>query len=192
MTSPVVRVYGTEQQANDAIARLQEYGFAEDGILALRPGAEGGADSPEALRSAVSTGFLPQERAELYADALHHGETLVAVRPPFGRGQVAIDILDSFAPVETGLRRQGPEALWDVAAPLSSALHAPAVWRGQPAPYSRLTGGQILWHGRSFGAKYPAATRPLGLPSRGRRDRHGIGASDSRCSRAVPPPSPPT
>jgi len=160
MTSPVVRVYGTEQQANDAVARLKEYGFPQDGILTVRPASEGAADSGEAVWSAVRAGFVLQERAKRYGDAVRQGQSLVAVRPPFGRGQVAIDILDSLAPVATGFERQGSGISWDVAAPLSSGLRAPALWRGQPAPFSRLTGGQILLRGRTFAAKYPELTRP--------------------------------
>lgn len=160
MTTPVVRVYGTEQQASQAVARLKEYGFAEEGILAVGPAPEGQADSAKAVSSAVRAGFVPQERAKHYADAVRQGQSLVAVRPPFGRGQVAIDILDSLGPVATGLERQGSRISWDVAAPLSSGLRAPALWRGQPTPFSRLTGGQILLRGRTFAAKYPELTRP--------------------------------
>lgn len=160
MTSPVVRAYGSEQEASDAVARLKEYGFPEDGILTVRPAPEGEADSWKAVWSAVRVGFVPQERAKRYAEAVRQGQSLVTVRPPFGRGQVAIDILDSLAPVATGFERQGSGISWDVAAPLSSGLRAPALWRGQPAPFSRLTGGQILLRSRTFAAKYPELTRP--------------------------------
>jgi len=160
MTTPVVRVYGTEQQANEAVARLKEYGFAEAGILAVGPAPEGEADLGKAVWSAVRAGFVPQERTKRYAEALRQGGSLVAVRPPFGRGQVAIDILDSLGPVATGFERQGSGISWDVAAPLSSGLRAPALWRGQPAPFSKITGGEILLRGRTFAAKYPELTRP--------------------------------
>lgn len=160
MTSPVVRIYETEQQANDAVARLKEYGFAEDAIYVVRPVSEGKTDSAGDLGNAVRAGFLLQERANLYAEGVRQGHSLVAVRAPFGRGQVAIDILDSFAPTATGIERKASEVSWDVAAPLSSGLRAPVLWRGQPAPFSRLTGGQILLRGRTFGAKYPELTRP--------------------------------
>lgn len=159
MLSPVIRVYGTEQQANDAIARLKEYGFPEAVILAVRPVAEGPGDADEALRGAVEAGFVPQELAQRYTALLRQGQCLVAVCPPFGRGQVAIDILDDFKPMATGLEHHRGPALWDVAAPLSSGLRAPVLWHGQPAPFSRITGGQILLRGRTFGDKRPELTR---------------------------------
>jgi hypothetical protein len=185
MTTPVVRVYGTEQQASDAVARLKEYGFPEEGILTVSPVAGGEADAGEAVWSAARSGFVLQERARRYADAVRQGQSLVAVRPPFGRGQVAIDILDGLAPISTGFERHGPEILWDVAAPLSSGLRAPALWRGQPAPFSLLTGGEILVRGRTFAARYPELTRPdwtfssrMGLPllSRSQAPRSSLSA----------------
>lgn len=160
MTTPVVRIYETEQQASDAVARLKEYGFAEDAIYMIRPAAEGERDSAAALGNAVRAGFLLHERANIYAEGLRQGQSLVAVVPPFCRGQVAIDVLDGLAPTATGIEPKAPRVSWDVAAPLSSGLRAPALWRGQPAPFSRLTGGQILVHGRTFAARYPELTRP--------------------------------
>ncbi len=159
MTSPVVRVYRTEPQARAAVARLEELGFAEDSIHLVAPVCEEDATSARALSRAVSAGFLLQDRADRYTGHVRQGRSLVAVRAPFGLGQRAAVCLDALDPVDTGLEHPSSGVSWDPAAPLSSGLRAPVLWRDQPAPFSRLM-GPVLSAGRTFGSKFPELTSP--------------------------------
>lgn len=160
MTSPVVRVYRTEPQARAAVARLKELGFAEDSIHLLAPVSEEDAASARAVSRAVRAGFLLQDRADRYADHVQQGGSLVAVRAPFGSGQRAADCLDALDPIDTGLEHPTSGVSWDLAAPLSSGLRAPVLWRDQPAPFSWLVGGPLLSAGRTFESKFPELTSP--------------------------------
>ncbi len=160
MTSPVVRVYRTDAQARDAVARLEELGFAGDSIHLVAPVSEEDAASARALSRAVSAGFLLQDKADRYAEQVRQGRSLVAVRAPFGLGQRAADCLDALDPVDTGLEHPASGVSWDLAAPLSSSLLAPVIWRNQPAPFSRLVRGPVLSGGRTFESTLPELTPP--------------------------------
>lgn len=160
MTSPIVRLYETEQQAGDALRSLEEAGFAPDTMQLLVPVSKSDTGSAGAVANAVRAGFVPQERADVYADGVQQGHSLLAIRAPFGHGQLAIDILDRFDPVDTGLEHPVPAVAWDVAAPFSSGLQAPVLLRGSPAPLSRLLGRPPLSRGRTFERKYAELTSP--------------------------------
>lgn len=151
MTDPIVRMYETEQQAHDTATRLREEGFPEDGIFLVVPesGSDGG--SSEALASAFMAGHVLRSHADIYAQGLKGGRSLVAARAPFGFGQLATQIMDSFGPVDLGLRPPQRSSMgWDEAAPLSSALQLRVLRHRQPAPFSELLGLPVLSRGRSF------------------------------------------
>ena len=93
MRDPIVRMYETEQQARDAVQKLQAEGFPEDQIFLVTPQSGG---TVEAIAAAIMAGFVLRSHAKVYAEGIQKGRSLVVVRASFGHSQDAIDILNSF------------------------------------------------------------------------------------------------
>jgi hypothetical protein len=147
MRDPIVRMYEAEQQARGAVQKLKDEGFPEDQIFLVTPQSGGSA---EAIAAAIMAGFVLRSHAKVYAEGIQRGRSLVVVRASFGHSQDAIDILNSFGPVDTGLRLpREPSIAWDEAAPISSALRIPVLIRNSPAPISRMFGMPPLSKGRT-------------------------------------------
>ena len=148
MTDAIVRLYENEQQARDAVGKLTEEGYSADSICLVAPGAEG--DPATALSGAIVAGRLLGRNAQVFAERVQHGRSLVAIEAPFGRGERATKILDSFGPVDADLQLV-PEPVPSRAAPLSTAWGWPVLSRGnKPAPFSDFVGFQVLSSGRSI------------------------------------------
>ena len=146
MTIPIVRVYESEQQARDAAGRLREEGFGEVFLVTPVSGEE--AESPSAVLEALLAGQALGKHAGRYAAYVEEGRSLVAIRPPYGYSQLAINILAGYGPLETEPRPpQRSSTAWDEAAPLSSALQLRTIKRNQPAPFSGLLGLSVLSRG---------------------------------------------
>ncbi len=151
MTDPIVRMYETEQQARDAVSELREEGFPEDRIFLVTPGAGIDEGPSEAISRAIMAGHVLRSHAQVYAQGIQGGRSLVVVHAPFGSGVLATRTMDSFGPVDTGIRlpeRRSPA--WDEAAPLSSALQLRSILRDRPAPFSATVSLPTLSRGRSF------------------------------------------
>ncbi len=144
MANPIARLYETEDNARDAVARLREVGVAEGAIIMLTPGGEGGSDSTAALARAVNAGRVIGDRAGLYADRVAHGRSLVVVEPPFGLGLRATEALDACHPVDTELRSGAAPDPWGPGAPFSATISLPVLVRDNPAPFSRFAGFPTL------------------------------------------------
>ncbi len=147
MKESIVRMYETEQQARDAVRALKDEGFPEEMIFLVTPGSGSSAD---AIASAIMAGYVLRGYARLYAESVQRGRSLVVVRASFGYGQAAIDTMNRFRPVDTGVPAAAePSVAWDEKAPLSSALGLPVLMRKNPAPLSRIIGLPPLSSGRS-------------------------------------------
>jgi hypothetical protein len=139
---PIVRAYATSRQAMDAVAKLKSWGFDDQIINLVVPdaphatAAAAAAATEDAVEFAIKSGYVLAYDAKLHAKAVRSGRSLVTILAPFGTGAIAEDILDRFDPVASGIETK-PDygALWDDAAPLSSALRAPVLLRN-PAPAS--------------------------------------------------------
>lgn len=155
MTTPIVRLYETEQKARDAVGKLAEEGFPKETIFLVKPTFERDAGTADDLAVAAMAGFVPQDQVAVYAEGLKQGRSVVAIRAPFGQGALATHILDSCGPMETGLELpKGRPIAWEVGAPLSSAFLLPIILRNKPAPFSGTFGLPMLSSGRTFGSKY--------------------------------------
>jgi hypothetical protein len=117
-------------------------------------------------------GELPPGHAEIHAEGVRQGRSLVAIRTPFGQGEPAKEILSSCGPADSGPGVPARRSIaWDVGAPLSSGFRLPILWANQPEPFSALIGRPTLTQGRTFEDKYPPLKEPgwtfsarLGLP----------------------------
>ncbi len=165
MTIPVVRVYEKAKQAQDAVAELKQGGFADDLVLLLTPGLEGVDDSTETISKAITIGSSLGDDAELCAESLRQGRSVVVALAPFGRGLPTAKILDSHKPIPTEVERakrptaRDGAAEWERGAPLSSAFGLPILSRNDPAPLSDALWIKTLSKGRSFESMRPL-TRP--------------------------------
>lgn len=170
-----VRIYETEQQAKSAIAQLVENDFSEELILLLTP-MQG---SPEMLvKAAVSDGKLPGDHGKVAINALQAGRSLVSVDLLFNYGQLALNILDSFNPVDSD---RLPEQFIHNPAPFSDFFGFP-VLSHRPSSTRLVPAGSSLVF-RSFLGLKPLSKRGtplssmLGLPllsSKPRNSRFGM------------------
>ena len=136
MSSLIVRLYGSEEQARDAATKLKEAGFQDDAILTVTPGSD--QSLPDAIRAGQKMGH----QAAFYAERVQSGRSLVAVDAPFTRGQAATDILNGCGPADRELKAPDDpvHAASSKAAPLSDALGMPVLSRKRPAPLSAALG----------------------------------------------------
>jgi hypothetical protein len=166
------RLYETEQQAQDAVNELRANGFPDNAVFMMTPasgrdsGFGGGpvdqefAEAPSgagvtlhALANAMRTGKLLGDQVDTYVEGLRNGHSVVAVEAPLGFGQPAVDILESFGPVDSIKNRpQEPPkpSAWDSDTPLSTALGLNLIKSNTPAPLSDYWGIPTLSGRRSF------------------------------------------
>jgi hypothetical protein len=149
MTNPIARLYETEQQARDAVSRLREEGFSADSIFLVAPGSGGEGGVFADLSAAIATGRVLGRSANLFAERVQRGRSLVVIEAPFGHGQRATEIMDSQGPVDTDVRLVS-EPVPSRAAPLSTAWGWPVLSYNKPAPFSDFLGFQTLSRGRSI------------------------------------------
>lgn len=160
MTDPIVRMYGTQKKARDAVAKLRQGGFSDDSILLITSSKSEEVTS-DSLQGAVEAGFLLPDQVSRYAEGMQQGRSLVAVQAPFGSGQLATNILESCGPVDRPEPPAEPDVPWiDDAMPFSAALRFRAIWPNQADPFSRLLGTPTLSRGRTFEDKYPELASP--------------------------------
>ena len=140
-----VRMYATEQQARDAVGKLREDGFPEDTILLVTPSQGGAAVTVDNLKAAITAGFMVGKDASVYAEAVGRGRSLVVVRPAFGFGQAALNILDACGPVDTHLvQKPEPPVTAEKGTPLSSFFQWRVLRPNEPAPFSDFLGLPLL------------------------------------------------
>jgi hypothetical protein len=176
MTDAIVRMYPSENAARGAAARLREYAYPEDWIFVVAPPAPG--IPPELVDAQILAAYVLKRRAKVYAEGVRNGKTLLVVHAPFGRAGLAMDIMDEFGPVDTGLVIEPEQApTWDDRAPLSSALGLPTLLRGSPAPLSGLFALGTKAEGRSLlgfffgeiGDPHFSLSSMFGLPTTSRK-----------------------
>ena len=120
-----VRMYESEQQAEDAAAKLAAIGIGDNFTVLLKP-AFGTEES--SVKAAIADGKLPGSQVNVATKALRNGRSVLSVALPYGMGQRVEDILESCKPVDT-------DALVDVLpsnpSPLSDFLGIPTLIGGR-------------------------------------------------------------
>jgi len=125
---PIVRLFGSAQQAADAATKLAAEGFTDDLITVVGPQS---AATPDALAATIAAAFVLESEAKVYAASVAAGHSLVIVRAPFSAGGKAEKILDKLSPLPSPIVEVSDWALlWDEAAPISSALRIPVLSKG--------------------------------------------------------------
>jgi hypothetical protein len=172
-------MYGSAQSANDAVRKLQAEGFVAgdiDLITATTGQRAAGAGDP--VLAAILAGRVLRSKATVYAQGVHRGHALVIVRAPFSWGVDAVEILDSFGPVASGVPADPPAGMgWDEATPFSCAFRLPLLLPAstgfllRQVPLVTRT-GRTLCSALGLGelaSPGPALSRVLGMPLLSRR-----------------------
>lgn len=145
MSTSIIRMFETTQQAAEAVRILRSNGFEEEAITVFHPPAStligGPAMTEDTLFSALVAGTLLKSEAVRCADALRAGRSIVILRAPFGTAETAEAVLGSCGPV--AIEGAAPRVTWSDAAPLSSALGFAPVIRN-PAPLSNFLSLPLL------------------------------------------------
>ena len=159
MIHPIVRMYATAQQATEALNKLMTWGFKESETTLITPSSFASPASTDAVVAAISAGHVLTYYAKILAKGVSSGHSLVIVRAPFGTGGHAVEILERYAPVDSGLPKDNDLGLsWDDAAPFSSALHLPALSKAGASPFSE------FWSLPTGSGKSWTLSSLLGLP----------------------------
>jgi hypothetical protein len=135
MAEVITRVYPSYETALAVVGELKAHRFTDTEINMVsylggqRAGSNVAAPQLKELADAIAAGFVLRADANVYAQAVAKGGTLITVRPPFGTGGKVVAILDSHNPIETGVQpKEYPAAAtWDEAAPASSVLRLPTL-----------------------------------------------------------------
>jgi hypothetical protein len=152
MANSVVRIFDTEEKARDAVGKLVEDGYPEGSIFLVTPGPGGveeggGAPAADSLVASIKAGQLMGDYADVYAERVARGRSLVVVPAAFGYARRAAEIMESCGPVDTDIELPQDPYDWNVGTPFSSAACLPVLQRNRPAPLSGLIGVTPLVRG---------------------------------------------
>jgi hypothetical protein len=160
MTQAIIRIYDSENQGAKVTEHLKGLGYG-DVYQFTGPGSKSGAGAAarDTLVTKMTNVQIWKGHAEIYADRLTKGKTLVLAYAPFGSAANAINVMDSYAPVDSGIVDPAHESdlEWDDAAPLSSILQIPVLTRTR-FPAETISGLPSLTKGKAF------LSSLLGLP----------------------------
>jgi hypothetical protein len=95
--TPNVRIYPTEQDARETDELLAENGFTQRSLITAS--AVRGREA-EAVEAAIRDGELPERFVKICTNSLKDGRSLVAVRAPFGAGEIAVELMERKADPE--------------------------------------------------------------------------------------------
>lgn len=155
MTQTISRMYSSPDHGLAAVEELRKYRVYEDRVhIVLPPAAPAddaaGGSSFDSIVAAITDDYVLRSRARIYAEGIRRGGTLVTVHAQWGSAVLATEILDRFAPIDSGVPEPEPSRamLWDEAAPLSSGLQMPVFYRN-PTPFSAFWNLPVLTAGRA-------------------------------------------
>jgi hypothetical protein len=159
MSQEITRMYGSLEDAENAVAALAEDGFNEVHLVAgTKPTKKANGRTPEDIASDIMKGMVLKEHAVVYAEGVARGGSLVTAHAPFGSARKVMAIMDEFGPIESGVREEEDNLpIWDEATPISCALAMP-VLMDDGAVFSRFLGMPVLT------SPHFSVSEKLGLP----------------------------
>ena len=163
MSQVISRMYASHEAATRAVAELKDYGFAHVHLVAGAGGGKAGNGvsdrSHDEIVAAIMKGHVLKADARVYAAGVARGGTLVTVRAPFGSAVQAMQVMNEFDPIDSGVPDpQYPGAGWNDESPMSSLLHMP-VLLDDSQTFSR------FWNVRPLIDSHRSVSSCLGLPS---------------------------
>lgn len=132
MSETIVRLYGSSDSAERVVSELLEFGYPDEDILVLAPpGSSGRGAAPAgadyaALLERLLKFYIIKHHAEIYAEGVLKGGTLITIHAPPGSAVRTTNILDAGEPIPSGVPE--PEIVYidyDEATPLSCILGLP-------------------------------------------------------------------
>jgi hypothetical protein len=171
MTQTITRMYGSHDDAMDAVNELKKSNFPGGSIHVVSPAdvtaTSAGPGGEDPVTAAIMKGYVLKAHAKIYAEGVRNGGTLVTVHAPFGSAGEAIEILDNHHPIESGVAEPQRSYLeWDDAAPVSSMFLLPVLSKDR-TPFSSFWNMPTRKHGRTIKLKQIAhgtLSSSLGLP----------------------------
>lgn len=164
--SHITRIYGSQQDADAAVAELRAYRYHPDVIHVVHPPATTESTTAEhdhvaQIEHDLRRRGISHAEAALYAPRIHSGGTLVTVNAAYGEGSQAEYIMDGFNPIDSGVSHPGHHAhqLHDPA-PLSNALGLKLLINN-PAPLSSALGFSALAKKQNSTTKLLSDPAPL-------------------------------
>lgn len=155
MAQTICRMYGTRRQAEAAVEDLKLNGY-EDCFLF---GADAGA-SQAGIVDAMCRAHILKYHAQVYADRVAKGGTLVMLHAEFGMALKATQIMESHQPIDSGITEPVSERIgWDDATPLSSAMQLPVLLETK-LPF------QSFWNIASLTSHHWTLSGMFGMPTR--------------------------
>jgi hypothetical protein len=125
-------MYQTPEQALSAKAALEKEDYSDLHLVS----GDGVGTSIEEIVAVIIKGNILKAHARVYAAGIRKGGSLVTVHAPFGGAYKAVQILEKFSPIESGMSEpQSYIPPWDEVTPMSSALQMP-VLLDNPTPFS--------------------------------------------------------
>jgi hypothetical protein len=96
---PIVRLYGSENDAETAVSNLKQDGFPENTIFLLKPSEAGNAD--QAVQAEIDAGRMPKGVRRIATDSLKNSRCVLTVYTQYGSSLPATRIMDACNPVDT-------------------------------------------------------------------------------------------
>ncbi len=176
MTTIIPRIYESYGNALDAVAELRKNRYRSDEIslISNAPNREPGAE--EEPSAAIAAAGIPADDVAAFAGVVAQGKSLLVVRAVWGAALMAIRVVDSHGPIDSGVGRReystvaaakakktvnaspgslfssyfGWSMLMSDPAPFSNYFKWP-VLINDSAPFSRMLGWKTLKSGYTFG-----------------------------------------
>ena len=163
MSQTINRMFESVERAAQAVQALKTNRFSQfDHVYLFGRDSEGGVEqSVDQIVAAMMKSYVLKAHARVYAEKVKQGSALVTVHAPFGTGGDALEVLESFGPVDSGV--PGPrDALpaWDEVAPCSSLFHI-RVLLPDSATFSK------FWNVPPLAKTARTTSAALGLPEGG-------------------------
>lgn len=152
MPQMIIRFYDNVGQAAKVAKHLQDEGYEHAHHFKGETGKGAAAVAERnSLVARLMAAQMWKSHAETYAARLAKGGSLALVHAPFSMGATAINIMDSYEPVDAGLSeaQQQADLAWDDASPLSSLLQIP-VLTNVKLPAEMMSGVPSLSKGKAF------------------------------------------
>lgn len=129
MSQTISRMYQSHARATEAAEALRngrEVSFAE--VYVCSSQTTGGTPSTDAIVAALVDSYVLKSHAAIYADGIRRGGALVTVHAPFGTAVTAIETLERFDPIDSGVTESSDVLpAWNDATPVSSLLNLPVL-----------------------------------------------------------------
>ena len=155
MAQTICRMYATRREAEAALADLRLHGY-DDAFLF---GADAGSTRASVV-DAMCRAHLLKYHAQIYAERVIKGGTLVMLHASFGMALKATTIMDKYPSIESGVAEPSEAHIeWDESHPFSSALQLPVLTKTK-LPFAS------FWNLSSLTSDHWTVSSLFGMPLR--------------------------